>query len=148
MLDAKDIEIIKAIVSDAVNTSVHTAVQEAVPAAVQEALPSAVHAAVQEALPVAVQEALPSAVHAAVQEAVPVAVQEALREASKDIVREAVEQSRQNMMLLYENKIEPNFRLLAEGHAAILERFEPRMADAERRLDDLETDVLVLKTSL
>ena len=128
MLDARDIEIIKAIVSDAVNTSVHTAVQEAVPAAVQEALPSAVHAAVQEA--------------------VPVAVQEALQEASKDIIREAVEQSRQNMMLLYENKIEPNFRLLAEGHAAILERFEPRMADAERRLDDLETDVLVLKTSL
>ena len=108
MLDAKDIEIIRSIVADAVNTSVH----------------------------------------AAVQEAVPVAVQEALQEASKDIIREAVEQSRQNMMLLYENKIEPNFRLLAEGHAAILERFEPRMTEAERRLDDLETDVLVLKTSL
>ena len=62
--------------------------------------------------------------------------------------RDAVEQSRQNMMLWYENRIEPQLRLLAEGHAAILERLEPRIEDAEQRLDKLETDVMLLKSAM
>ena len=62
--------------------------------------------------------------------------------------RDAVEQSRQNMLLWYENRIEPQLRLLAEGHAAILERLEPRIEDAEQRLDKLETDVMLLKSAM
>ena len=62
--------------------------------------------------------------------------------------REAVEQSRQNMLLWYENRVEPQLRLLAEGHAAILEKLEPRIEDAEQRLDKLETEVLILKSSI
>ncbi|MCL2563160.1 MAG: hypothetical protein FWE08_03900 [Oscillospiraceae bacterium] len=54
-----------------------------------------------------------------------------------------LQEGHRNMMLLIENLIDPKFKLIAEGHAEILEKLT-----ADRRVDDLEDDVLLLKTTV
>ena len=62
-------------------------------------------------------------------------------EAQKSAVKEAVELSTHYMDVLYETKIEPQFRLLAEGHQTLLETLAPK-----NRVEALEEDVEFLKT--
>ena len=64
-----------------------------------------------------------------------------IEEAQRSAVKEAVELSTRYMDVLYETKIEPQFRLLAEGHQTLLETLAPK-----DRVEALEEDVAFLKT--
>ncbi len=66
-----------------------------------------------------------------------------IEEAQKSAVKEAVELSTRYMNVLYETKIEPQFRLLAEGHQTLLETLAPK-----DRVEALEEDVAILKTAV
>ena len=64
-----------------------------------------------------------------------------IEEVRKSAVQEAVEQSVQYMNVLYETKIEPQFKLLAEGQQTLLETLAPKS-----RVEAVEEELAFLKT--
>ena len=64
-----------------------------------------------------------------------------IEEARQSAVKEAVELSTSYMNVLYETKIEPQFKLLAEGQETLLETLAPK-----NRVDALEEELAFLKT--
>ena len=72
-------------------------------------------------------------------------------QAIKELLRAEMDLREERMKgyvdLIMENEVRPNFQLLAEGHATILQQITPRLDDAEQRIDHLETDVIFLKSA-
>ena len=64
-----------------------------------------------------------------------------IEEARQSAVKEAVELSTSYMNVLYETKIEPQFKLLAEGHETLLETLAPKS-----RVEAVEEELAFLKT--
>ena len=64
-----------------------------------------------------------------------------IEEARKSAVEEAVELSTCYMNVLYETKIEPQFKLLAEGQETLLETLAPKS-----RVEAVEEELAFLKT--
>ena len=64
-----------------------------------------------------------------------------IEEARKSAVEEAVELSTRYMNVLYETKIEPQFKLLAEGQKTLLETLAPKS-----RVEAVEEELAFLKT--
>ena len=64
-----------------------------------------------------------------------------LRELLEENRKATVEESNRYMDILYEAKIEPQFRLLAEGHETLLQTLTPKS-----RVEELADEVGFLKT--
>ena len=64
-----------------------------------------------------------------------------IEEARQSAVKEAVELSTSYMNVLYETKIEPQFKLLAEGQETLLETLAPKS-----RVEAVEEELAFLKT--
>lgn len=70
-------------------------------------------------------------------------IKELLDENRKATVKDAVEQSMHYMNILYESKIEPQLKTLAEGHETLLQTLAPR-----NRVEALEEEVSILRSAM
>ena len=73
---------------------------------------------------------------------------QAIKAMMNELLDAQSEQMKQYVDLIMENEVRPNIRLLAEGQQTILQQLTPRLDDAERRLDRLETEVMLLKSAI
>ena len=73
---------------------------------------------------------------------------QAIKAMMNELLDAQSEQMKQYVDPIMENEVRPNIRLLAEGQQTILQQLTPRLDNAERRLDRLETEVMLLKSAI